>query len=94
MGTLRLPAGKSLSLWERWHCEAMTERANPSPKSLDAAISRPFVRVILSPRLHFLVSVLALSGASRQLSQRESHWQTGPVCKLSAQRLTFAEKGI
>ena len=24
---------KSLSLWERWHCEAMTERASPARKS-------------------------------------------------------------
>ena len=30
---LRLPACQSLSLWERWHCEAMTERASPARKS-------------------------------------------------------------
>ena len=24
---------ESLSLWERWHCEAMTERASPARKS-------------------------------------------------------------
>ena len=23
---------ESLSLWERWHCEAMTERASPSSR--------------------------------------------------------------
>ena len=33
---------------------------------------RLFVRGMLSPRSSFAVSVLALSGASRQLSQRES----------------------
>ena len=62
-GFLRLPVGQSLSLWERWHCEAMTERASPSPKSRRAAISCLFVRAILSPRLRFSASVLALSGA-------------------------------
>ena len=30
---MRLPACQSLSLWERWHCEAMTERASPAGKS-------------------------------------------------------------
>ena len=63
---MRLPVGQSLSLWERWHCEAMTERVSPSPKSRRAAISCLFVRAILSPRLRFSASVLALSGASRQ----------------------------
>ena len=62
-GFLRLPVRQSLSLWERWHCEAMTERASPSPKSRRAAISCLFVRAILSPRLRFSASVLALSGA-------------------------------
>ena len=33
-----------------------------------------FVRAKLSRRLQFFGSVLALSGASRQLSQRESHY--------------------
>ena len=32
-GFLHLPACQSLSLWERWHCEAMTERASPARKS-------------------------------------------------------------
>ena len=58
---MRLPVDQSLSLWERWHCEAMTERASPSPKSRRAAISCLFVRAILSPRLRFSASVLALS---------------------------------
>ena len=34
---------ESLSLWERWHCEAMTERASPARKSRCAAMGRLFV---------------------------------------------------
>ena len=51
-----------------------------------AAISCLFVRAMLSPRLCFSVSGLALSGALRQLSQGESHWQAG---ELSAGSLKF-----
>ena len=65
-------AAKSLSLWERWHCGAMTERASRLSESLCAARSSAFVRARLSLCLHALVSTLALSGASRQLSQGES----------------------
>ena len=43
-----------------------TERASPAGQSCHAAISRPSVRAILSLRLWFLVSGLALSGAARQ----------------------------
>ena len=39
----------------------MTERANPSPESRRAAISCLFGRAMLSLRLRFFVSVLALS---------------------------------
>ena len=52
--------------------QAMTERASPSPESRHAAISCLFGRAMLSLRLLFSVSILALSGAPRQLSQRES----------------------
>ena len=41
--------------------QAMTERASPSPESRHAAISRFFGRAMLSLRLLFSVSVLALS---------------------------------
>ena len=41
--------------------QAMTERASPSPESRYAAISRFFDRAMLSLRLLFSVSVLALS---------------------------------
>ena len=54
-------AQKSLSLWERWHRAAMTERASPSPESRHAAINCLFDRAMLSLRLLFPVSVLALS---------------------------------
>jgi len=50
----------------------MTERASPSPESRYAAISCLFGRAMLSLRLFLFVGVLALSGAPRQLSQRES----------------------
>ena len=55
------PTCQSLSLWERWHRAAMTERASPSPGSRHAAMGRLFVRAMLSLRLLFFVSVLALS---------------------------------
>ena len=54
---------ESLSLWERWHCEAMTERASPARKSRCAAMGRLFVRAMLSLCLCFPASGLALSGA-------------------------------
>jgi len=65
---------ESLSLWERWHCEAMTERASPARKSRCAAMGRLFVSAKRALHLCFPASSLALSGASRQLSQRESLW--------------------
>ena len=64
----------------------MTERASPARKSRCAAMGRLFVRAILSLCLGFAVSGLALSGAARQLSQRESPWQAG---SLSTGRLRF-----
>ena len=42
------PACQSLSLWERWHCEAMTERASQLRQSRCEAIGRLFVRAIRS----------------------------------------------
>ena len=52
----------------------VTERASSVRKSRRTAIGSPFVRAKLSRRLRFFGSVLALSGASRQLSQRESRY--------------------
>ena len=54
---------KSLSLWERWHCEAMTERASPARKSRCAAMGRLFVSAKRALHLCFPASGLALSGA-------------------------------
>ena len=72
------PACQSLSLWERWHCEAMTERASPAGKSRCAAIGRLFVRAILSRRRAVWQRPSPLSRAcARQLPQRGSHWHVG-----------------
>ena len=38
------PTRQCLSLWERCHCEAMTERASPARKSCCAAVSCAFVQ--------------------------------------------------
>ena len=61
-----LPVSKSLSLWERCHCEAMTERASPARKSIYTAISCAFVQP------------LSLAFA-RQLPWQGSPWQRGSV---------------
>ena len=63
----------------------VTERANSVRQSRRTAIGSPFVRAKLSQRLQFFGSVLALSGASRQLSQRESHY----TLLASSSRLRF-----
>ena len=58
----------------------VTERASPARKSRCAAMGRLFVRAMLSQRLGFAVSILALSVSSqapRQLPQRGSHWHVG-----------------
>ena len=58
-----------------------TERASPGQKSFCAAISRFFVRAILSLCFYISVSILALSVIASQchLSQRERLWQAGPL---------------
>ena len=58
---LRKRNSKTSPFRGRWQCEALTERASPSPESRHAAISWPFGRAMLSLRLLFFVSVLALS---------------------------------
>ena len=50
----------------------VTERASRLWQSLRTAISSSFVKAMLSQRPCVSFSILALSGASRQLSQRES----------------------
>ena len=58
------PLRLRLSLWESWR-EA-PERASQLRQSRRTAIGRPFVRAIWSPRLRFLVSILALSVIASQ----------------------------
>ena len=71
---------QSLSLWERWHCEAMTERASPSPKSRRAAIGRLFVGAIRSQCRAVWQHPCPLSRAcARQLPQRGSPWHVGQL---------------
>ena len=82
---------ESLSLWERWHCEAMTERASPARKSRCAAMGRLFVSAKRALHLCFPASGLTLSGASRQLSQRESLWQAGQVSSGRAKLICFVD---
>ena len=79
-GFLRLPACQSLSLWERWHCEAMPERAGPARKSRCAAMGRLFVRAILSLCQSCLAASLpSQSHFVRQLPQRGSPWHVGQL---------------
>ena len=64
---------QNLSLWERWHREAMTERARPAEAAQGLGLDRASDRAALpqgsaKPSAQLLASVLALSGASRQLS--------------------------
>ena len=62
-----IPVCQSLSPWERCHCKAMTERASPARQSHCTAIGRLFVRAKRSPHPCLSVSILALSGAPRQI---------------------------
>ena len=77
---LRLAPCQSLSPWERWHCEAMTERASPARKSRRAAIGRLFVGAILSQFRAVWQHPCPLSRAcARQLPQRGSPWHVGQL---------------
>ena len=70
---------QSLSLWERWHAAGVTERASQLRQSRYEAIGRLFCQSDTIAVQELFGSVLALSGAPRQLSQRESHWQAVQV---------------
>ena len=79
-GTGNLADCQGLSLWERWHREAMTERASPLTAAQSLGLDRASDGAALpqgsaKPSAQLLVSILALSGASRQLSQRESFFE-------------------
>ena len=75
---------QNLSLWERWHRVSDDGEGKPAP----GGAPRPFrlrlrwgnhhanlPKGTAKPRAQLLASVLALSGASRQLSQRESFFE-------------------
>ena len=78
---------ESLSLWERWHCGAMTERASPAGQSCYAAISRPFVRAMLLPRLQVRVSVLALSVTFGDSSPKGGAFDEEGCCQRCSQKI-------
>ena len=66
------PTRQCLSLWERWHAAGVTERASQLRQSRYEAIGRLFCQSDTIAVQELFGSVLALSGAPRQLSQRES----------------------
>ena len=72
------------------------ERASPGQKSFCAAISRFFVRAILSLCFYISVSILALSVIASQchLSQRERLWQAGRRKKTFRRLLLREGRGI
>ena len=69
---------QSLSLWERWHCEAMTERARMLTKSKKHSDTHPACQSHRIAALScFILPGLPSQALARQLSQRESPWQRG-----------------
>ena len=69
---------QSLSLWERWHCEAMTERARMLTKSKKHSDTSPVCqRHRIAVLSCFILPGLPSQALARQLSQRESPWQRG-----------------
>ena len=69
---------QSLSLWERWHCEAMTERARMLTKSKKHSDTSPVCqRHRIAVLSCFILPGLPSQALARQLSQRESPWQGG-----------------
>ena len=72
------PLCQSLSLWERWHCEAMTERARMLTKSKKHSDTSPVCqRHRIAVLSCFILPGLPSQALARQLSQRESPWQRG-----------------
>ena len=87
------PACQSLSPWERWHCEAMTERASPAGKSRCTAIGRLFVRAMLSLCQSCLAASLpSQSRFARQLPQRGSPWHVGQALLRTTSQSRFARQ--
>ena len=81
---LRLPENvtecQSLSPWERWHGEAVTERARMLTKSKKHSDTSPVCqRHRIAVLSCFILPGLPSQALTRQLSQRESPWQRGFV---------------
>ena len=71
-------ARQSLSLWERWHGEAVTERARMLTKSKKYSDTSPVCqRHRIAVLSCFISPGLPSQALARQLSQRESPWQRG-----------------
>ena len=71
---------QSLSLWERWHGEAVTERARMLTKSKKHSDTSPVCqRHRIAVLSCFILPGLPSQALARQLSQRESPWQRGFV---------------
>ena len=73
-------ACQSLSLWERWHCEAMTERASPARKSRrrsDRQVLCQSDTIAVPEQFGSSLAFSVSSQAPRQLPQRGSHWHVG-----------------
>ena len=72
------PPAKASPLWERWHGEAVTERARMLTKSKKHSDTSPVCQkhriAVLSC---FILPGLPSQALARQLSQRESPWQGG-----------------
>ena len=69
---------QSLSLWERWHGEAVTERARMLTKSKKRSDTSPVCqRHRIAALSCFILPGLPSQALARQLSQRESPWQGG-----------------
>ena len=67
---------KSLSLWERWHCEAMAERARPFPTNEKAPVSQrtksperrePVISVTGHPWYHSLCCAISTAALHDRL---------------------------
>ena len=71
---------QSLSHWERWHGEAVTERARMLTKSKKHSDTSPVCqRYHIAVLSCFIWPGLPSQALTRQLSQRESPWQRGFV---------------
>ena len=73
---------QSLSLWERWHGEAVTERARMLTKNKKHSDTSPVCqRHRIAALSCFILPGLPSQALTRQLSQRASPWQRGFVLR-------------